>query len=252
MLLSFVEEELIRRIIQGCDRFVCDLEAERYDRRWKPPKPSQSQLVGLSVLYPSVEIPYTSDGFRSFPQVNGRLSEVEKVDPSLVNRTLKSYVNVGYYRKDSGKKHSEIHGPNKKYYESDYLHSLKTLVSKRIPRTLIYCELLKTNILSRYFTLVYYSEILTRKYIDVEEMIKVKRARGIIYTEKQIEALREAYHKDREFYKNKTNKRKILPIAQKLAEKDLQNRLLDDSRFTVFFVMGGNFYGEIELLPYRQ
>jgi hypothetical protein len=64
-------------------------------------------------------------------------------------------------------------------------------------------------------------------------------------------ALREAYAKIWQFYKNKTN-RKILAIAQKLAEKDLQNRPLDDPRYTVFFVMGGKSYGEIEFRPYKQ
>src|SRR5206468_2333999 len=166
VLVSYAEEKLIRQIILGCERFVCNMEDKTkiedktYRHKFKPRKISQRRRIQLSVLYPSLSEPYTDKGFRSFPQVRAKLSEIETVDKPLVCKSLKTLTNVNYLQKRTLKEHSEFSSTNTKYFESDYVNSLKKLVSKTIATTIIYYKLLQSNILSRYLTVLIYSELL--------------------------------------------------------------------------------------------
>lgn len=251
MLVSYPEEKLIRQIILGCERFVCNMEDKRYSRKFKPRKISQRKRIQLSVLYPSLLEPYTDKGFRPVPEVKKRLSEIETVFKPLVYPSLKTLVNVNYLQKRTLKEHSEFSSINTKYSESNYVNSLKKLVSKTIPRVIIYYKLLESNILSRYLTVLNYSELLMYKHIDVEQVINARRAKGLIDQQKDIEDFRQEYTKGQKSLQNKTN-REILFNAEILAKEQIQSKPLDDPTYTEFFIVGGISYGEIENLPYEK
>jgi hypothetical protein len=250
LLVSYAEEKLIRQIILGCENFVCNMEDKRYNRKFRPRKPSLRKLVQLSVLYPSLTDPYNSNGFRSFPKVNSKL-ENEKVDPSLVNRSLKTLVNVNYYEKTILDKRSKFSGVNTNYHESGYLFAVKELVSKPIPRAIIYYKLLESNILSRYLTILNYSELLMCKHIDFDRILLARKGRGLIDLQDNIDKFKERYNEDQKSLQHKTNK-EILFYAEILAKKQIQSKQLDDSVYTTFFIAGGISYGEIEHLPYEK
>lgn len=252
LLLSRSEEELIRRIILGCENFVYKMEDKRYNRKFKSRKISQRQRVQLSVLFPSLSEPYTDKGFRSFPKVRSRLAEIENItlDKSVVCNSLKTLLNVGYLQKRTLKKHSELSSTNTQYHESDYVHALKDLVSKPIPRTIIYYRLLQSNILLRYLTILKYSELLMCKRIEVEDVIKAGKARGLINQEKYFDAFKQKYAEDKKFLQNKTNK-EILFNAKRFATEEIQSMESDDPTYKTVFVVGGISYLEIEDLPFK-
>lgn len=218
------------------------MENQWYNKRLIPRKPSQRQLVLLSVLWPSLSKTVAGDSFRSFPSVNSKLSNVEKVDPAVVNRGLKTLVKVGYYQKQiDGKRIEDLSGPNKLYSETDYLSILKKLVTSLVPRYIIYQELRESNILQRYLRLCRYVELIRCKYIDLVKMLKVKRAIGPAQ-ESEIEDYEKNYFENQRFLKQKSNK-EIFLVASKLAVKELQERLWHaDILYTRFFIGGGISY----------
>lgn len=224
------------------------MESQWYGRRVKPRKPSQRQLVQLSLLYPSLADPSSGNNFRSYPEVKSKLAgiENEKVDPPLVNRSLKTLVKVKYYQKEILDKHSEIPGRNATYLESGYLLALKELVAKSNPRCVIYDNLNASGILKRYLTILQYVDLLRRKHIDVQETLKVRGARGIVEQHADLELYRQDYVDDQIILKDKTN-RQIVTVAERFAGQDLKNKSLNDSTYTKFFIAGGICYGEIEL-----
>lgn len=251
-LLDLGEEKLIRKIILRCERFVYNMEDQFLDRRFKPRKPSQRQRIQLSVLYPSLQEPFRNKGFRPFPTVKKRFEEIELVCKPLTYNSLKTLPNVGYLQKTTLKEHSkEFSSTNTVYYESDYLFALKELVSHVIPRSIIFYKLLESNILLRYVKILIYSKWLMCKHLDVNEVIKVRKERGIIDEGKELEAFREGYANDKNFLKDKTNS-KILFEAERFAVKEIQNKSLEDALYTRFFITGGISYGEIELLRYEK
>ena len=252
LLLSYNEGKLIRKIILGCERFVCSTEEQRLDRRFKPRKPSQSQLALLSVVFPSLSDNYTDEGFRPFPTVKKRLEDVETVEKAIVYNSLRSLINVNYLQKTTLKKHSrEYSAKNTVYFQTQYFNTLKELVAHVIPRSVIYYKLLESNVLLRYLSILIYCKLLERKHIDVAKTLKVRRARGIIDEEKKLEDFKDQYMDDKDFLKDKTN-REILFNAQRYAINDLKNRPPNSPLYTRFFIVGGICYGEIELEPYRQ
>lgn len=251
MLLPFSDQELIRRIIIGCGKFVSNMENQWYGRKVRYRKPSQRQLIQLSVLYPSLTEPYTSKGFRSFPKVNSKLSELEKVDPALVNRSLKTLLNVNYYEKTILEKRSKFSGVNTIYHESDYVFAVKELLSSVIPRVIIYYKLLESNILLRYLTILKYTDLLMCKHIDFDRMLVARSARGLIDKQKDIDKFKEGYTNLQKFLQDKTN-REILFNAERFANEAIQSKPLDDPTYTTFFIAGGISYLEIENLPYEK
>jgi len=229
------------------------MEDKRYERHFKSYKISRRQRIQLSVVYPSISKPYTKEGFRSFPEVTSRLSEIETVGNPLVCKSLKSLMNVNYFQKRIVKERSEFSSTNTKYFESDYVNSLKGLVSKPIPRTIIYYKLLESNILLRYLTVLKYSELLQCRDIDVNEVINGIKAEGLndLDLQNEIDKFKKRYTEDQKFLQDKTNK-EILYNAEIFAKEQIQNKLLDDPTYTKFFIAGGISYGEIEHLPYEK
>jgi hypothetical protein len=252
LLVSYPEEQLIRRIILGCQNFVFKMEDIRYERHFKSYKISQRQRIQLSVVYPSISKPYTKKGFRPFPTVKDKLEGIEIIDKALVYNKLKKLINVNYLEKITYSK-SKFSPTNTKYFESDYLGSLKELVSRTIPRTIIYYKLLESNILIRYLTVLIYSELLMTKHIDVNEVIKGKKARGLrdLDLQDDTDKFKKRYTESQKFLQDKTN-REILFNAEILAKEQIQNKRLDDPTYTRFFIAGGISYGEIENSPYEK
>lgn len=95
-----------------------------------------------------------------------------------------------------------------------------------------------------------YSELLICKQIDVEQVIKARRASGLIDRQKETDKFKEGYAKN-----NKSLQDKIIEIlfyAEILAKKQIQSKPLDDPTYTKFFIFGGISYGEIENSPYEK
>lgn len=139
----------------------------------------------------------------------------------LVYNSLKKLINVKYLQKWTLKEHSKFSSTNTEYYESDYVGSLKGLASKTIPRTIIFYKLLESNILLRYLTVLIYSKLLMCKHIDVEQVIKGRKARGLVDRQDDIDKIKEGYIKYKKSLQHKTNK-EILFYAEILAEEQIQ------------------------------
>ena len=86
------------------------------------------------------------------------------------------------------------------------------------------------------------------KHIDLKQVIKARKARGLIDQQKDIEALKQGYTKDQEFLQHKIN-REILFNAERIANEAIKNKPLDHPTYTKFSIAGGISYGEIEHLP---
>ena len=159
----------------------------------------------------------------SFPSINSKLSNVEKIDPAIVNHGLKTLVKVGYYQKQiDGSRIEDLSGPNKLYSETDYVSILKKLVSRLVPRYIIYQKLRESTFLQRYLRLCRYVELIRCKYIDVVKMVKVKMATGPAQ-ESEIEDYKKNYVENQRLLKQKSNK-EIFLVASKLAVMELQER----------------------------
>jgi hypothetical protein len=237
--LPYSDQILIERVIAGCQQFVENMENQWYGRRVRHPKISDRQLVQLSVLFPSV-----SNSFRPFPQVNSRLSDVKNVNPASVYRSLKTLVNVNYYQKSKGNKHSDITGSNILYSKTKEANELEELVSRPEPRNIIYSKLLQSGILERYHRICNYREMLMCKHVDFDKISVAQKARGNTEVDKK------AYTDNQELLKSKSN-REIFFVAGNLAMKDLQNKTLTDPTYTEFFIIGGLSYAEIELSSWK-
>lgn len=96
-----------------------------------------------------------------------------------------------------------------------------------------------------------YSKLLICKQIDVEQVIKARRASGLIDRQKETDKFKEGYAKNNKSLQHKTNK-EILFYAEILAKKQIQSKPLDDPTYTKFFIFGGISYGEIENSPYEK
>jgi hypothetical protein len=96
-----------------------------------------------------------------------------------------------------------------------------------------------------------YDELLRRKHIDVEQELKMRKARGLIDQQKDIDDFKVIYARGQKFLKDKFNK-EILFNSEVLAKQQLQKKSLDDPKYTDFFIAGGISYGEIENSPYEK
>lgn len=245
---SFYDEELINKVIVGCNRFVENMEKQWYGPRVKHRSPSERQLVQLSVLFPSLL--KSNCDFRSGPEINSRLSGIGMINPAIINRSLKTLVNVGYLEKSHIKKHSEISGPNIIYTKTAERRRFEELISRSAPRTKIYNTLLRHGILERYLRVSKYCKLLINRDVNVEQALKAKSAKGNEQPSNN-ESFRKDYVNNRELLKDKTNWQ-ILQVARNLAKMDLENKSLDDYIYTVFFVSGGLSYREIVHVPYAE
>ena len=223
------------------------------NKRFKPRDASQGELTRLSVLWSSLSQTNAMDGFRPFPHVNSNLANVDvektRVEPAVVYRALKPLVNVNYYdkknikRTDADADTDALSGPNIVYSESDYTLMLKKLVSRLIPRSIIYIMLRQSNIIERYLRICKYVQLIRCKYIDVDKTMKVIRAMKII----PIDEYEKGYIENQKFLKQKTNL-EIMINAFKLANKELNERLWHNgSTYTKFFITGGISYSELLL-----
>lgn len=225
------------------------------NKRFKPRKASQEELTRLSVLWSSLSQTDAMDGFRSFPHVSSKLAnaDVERIEPPVVNLALKPLVKVNYYDKKNIKRTNAdaLSGRNIVYSESDYTLMLKKLVSKLIPRSIIYIMLRRSNILERYLRICKYVQLVRCKFIDVDMTMNVIRAMKIRpIEEKEIDEYKKGYIENQKFLKQKTNLQ-IMINAFKLANKELNERQQvwhNDSTYTKFFITGGISFGEL-LLP---
>jgi hypothetical protein len=169
--LPYSDQILIEQIIAGCEQFVENMEAQWYGRRVRHPKISDRQLVQLAALFPSIsQSKSTDDGFRPFPEIRSRLSDVKSVDPAVVNRSLKTLVNVGYYQKSDSVEPSESSGPNVTYHKTKIRSELEELASRSEPRTIVYNKLLESGVLERYLRVCRYCDLLMNKHVDVESI----------------------------------------------------------------------------------
>lgn len=234
--LPYSDQILIEKVIAGCQQFVENMESQWYGRRVRHPKISDRQLVQLSVLFPSLSENKT---FRP-AETKSRLSDVKDVNPVVVNRSLKTLVNVNYYQKSKVKGHSDIRGPNMVYFKTKEANDLEELVSRPEPRNIIYSKLLQSGVLERYHRICRYRELLMCKHVDFDNRSIAQKAKSTIESDKK------EYTDNQKLLKNKSN-REIFFVACNLARVDLQNKSIDNPTYTIFFIAGGISYAEIEL-----
>jgi len=194
------------------------------------------------------------DGFRSSPYVKSRLDSVGvgiKIDPPNVNRALKTHVNVGYFQKQVSKMHSETHGPNIVYTDSDFVSALKKLVLRLKPRAIIYTNLRLHNILERYFRVTNYVNLIRNRHIDVKDEIEVKKSYALgPISAREIDDYKKVYVEDQELIKQKSIA-EIFSVACVRAKNYLNDKHKSwnsDITYTRFFIDGGLAYDQIQIV----
>lgn len=244
-------------MIIGCTKYVLLAECQWYRNRLRPRGPSQRSVALSTTLWPSLSLSETDnikDGFRPFPYVKSRLDSTGvgiTVDPPNVNRALKTHVNAGYFQKHDGKMHSETHGPNTVYTDSDFVSTLKKLVLRLKPRAIIYNTLGRHNIIERYFRVTNYVGLIRNRHIDVKDAVEVKKSYAFSpFSEREIDDYKKVYVEDQELLKQKSIK-DIFRVACLRAKNDLNAKHKSwhlDVDYTRFFINGGIAYSQVQIV----
>ena len=132
-------------------------------------------------------------------------------------------MNVGYFQKHASKMHSETHGPNTVYTDTDFVSALKKLVLRLKPRAIIYTNL-QHNILERYFRVTNYVGLIRNRHISVKDAVEVKKSYALSpFSESEIDDYKKVYVEDQELLKQKSIK-DIFLVACLRAKNDLNDK----------------------------
>lgn len=250
MSILSVEMEMVKQVIVGCSKSVLLAEHRWYHKRLRPRGPTEKERALSSIFWPSLSLSSTfNDGFR--PAELSHLG-LESVSPPVVNRGLKSSVNIGYHKKQEGKPRDDgLSGPNVVYVETDLLSTLKKLVSDLKYRAIIYTTLRLSHFLERRLRVCHYAELITCKHIGIKDALKRKRTFALLVSpilETDIEEYEKNYVENQKLLKQKSNN-EILLVACLRAKNSLHDKLWhSDIDYTRIFIEGGIAYSQIQIV----
>lgn len=251
----FFREAILRisRIIIGCTKLVDSYGPENQWRTkiLKSLKPSNELLVAVLV----VELSKQDEKMHVSPkEIKKRLSESGvEVHHSTISRALKQLVRVNHleintntYRMGPGRPKTEIMGIAKPGPKSVYSRSNEEIFVSEFVRTIffrgmIYLSLYDSGTLHRFLKFFHYKRMITLKYSEVGEILKVEKAMTTNTIEffNNMESIFLQIQKD---LKKKTDDRIMLDafrlMRRELKARDWQN----DQLYSTFFKCGGLCY----------